>query len=966
MATQPKIGVRIAATGSEDVKRRMEEIRASGEVSFNRLADAGKKVGQQLEGTLSKAAKVAAALGSVTRGSSSALQATAGAVVRSADLVLGKLSSIASIAGLTGLGIAATFGGTYAGLRSVALSTGEVIEGILKLSKTSTISIDLLTRWQSAARIAGGTGNGVAAGFKSVTDKIIAAATGSADAMVPFTQLDLKIRDGAGALKNFEGITGEVIDKLVAIENPALRAKAATDLFGAGAEDIVPLLSKGQAGLKRYLDQADAFGTVIAEKDAQRVSDSLERKRRLDESLKGLKFSIAEALVPVFTKSAESVANWMQVNSKSIRRLIADVGKAVDQFQQDVANLLKGNDAAIQNSLVRGLAPYIRGVGKLLLDLGAALAGRGFGTVLPWVAHAVQALKAFKGLIEAVYTRTKGFIEDIIGGPLPTKDTIFQTLTKAFKDVRAGILGLNVPITFGTMRTLGEAVAKASESVVNFGALLVGFSPVVIAFAKQALTYVSEAFKALRQSVQEGTIRPDNYFAFINTIIPIMRDGFNELVRLVGVGLDKLGLKGLDWRDSFTKTFVYVADQIRAWYAKSGEAIEGTGTLFDTLKGKVSYLAALGDTIAHVFGLSNWKELGIVLLLAHLTGIDTIILKVIPAFTALAGLAIQVVLLFGTMVGWVFAFLTAVLGLGAGVAAAIIGIPLALIALGVGLYYFRDTTFAVFRAIGDFIQLISELFLKTLYYIFIYPFIAGFKSVFEAVEILAGGVSAGIRGAFSLLGTFFTNLWDGIVRVTSAAWEAIKAAPAAAWELTKSLWGGLYELFLTPIRKVQSLFADLWAGVKSGAAGAWNAVKGFFGFGGKDQADQGGGAPQGAMPSFDVGGYVPGSQGSPLKAIVHGGERILNLAETGMFERIMSGLSSIGGALPSIMPDAGMMPAMAALPAGLGNVSTPFDLNGRRISGFQAPPGAVRELRMALAKGATSGGGRMPRWYGGY
>lgn len=966
MATQPKIGVRITPTGVDDVKKRMEEIRVSGEASFKRLGDAGKQVGTQLEGTLAKAQKAAAALGSISRGSANAVQASVGALARSIDLVLGKVSSLASLAGLTGIGLAATFGGTYAGLRSVAISTGEVIEQQLKLSKSSGISIDLMTRWQSAARIAGGTGNGVAAGFKSVTEKIISAAQGSEDALKPFTQLDLKIRDGAGNLKDFEKITLEVIDKLAAIENPAIRAKAAVDLFGSGADDIVPLLSKGASGLQNYLKQADAFGTVLDKDAAQKVSDTLERKRRLDESLQGLKYAISVALLPIFTQSNERVANWMQKNSKAIRLLISDVGKAVEQFQKDMANVLKGNDSAIQNSLIRNLAPAIRGTGALLLDFGAAMAGRGFGTVLPWVAHAVQALKAFKGIVEAVYTRTQGFIEDIIGGPLPTKDTVFQTLTKAFKDVRSGILGLNVPINFPAMRNLGTGVASASEALVNFGAILVGFSPAVIQFAQVTLAYVSEGFKALRQSIQEGSIRPDNYFAFMNVLIPYLKAGWEEVQAIFGRALQRLGIDGGDWRDGFVLIFTTVFEKIREFYNGTGEAFTGVSGYLEQLGVKATKLAEFGDKVAQSLGLSNWKELGIVALLAHITGIDGLILKLIPAFTSLAGLAIQIILLFGTMVGWIFTFLTVVVGLGAGVAAALTIIPLALAALLFGLYYFQDTTVAILKAIGGFILDVIDFLSSVFVALFITPFVEGFKLVFEALGILARGAADVVRSVWSGIASFFEAIGSAIGGALSTAWEGIKSGANAAWEFTKGLWSGLYELFLTPIRRVQALFSDLWGGVRDGAANAWSAAKRFFGFGGQDQR-QGGAGSEAAMPSFDVGGYVPGSPGAPLRALVHGGERILNLQETGLFERIMSGLSNLGGmdmlgdlAMPA------MAPALAPAAVGGGMVSTPFDLNGRRISGFQGPPSAVRELRMAFAKDATRGGGRMPRWYGGY
>lgn len=967
MATQPKIGVQVAASGTDGVKARMEEVRTAGTETFRKLGEAGKKVGEQVEGSLTKAAKAASVLGNATTGSVRVAHAATGALVRSVDLLLGKFSKIVSLAGLTGIGIAATFGGTYAGLRSVAVSTGEVIEGILKVSKSTGIGIDVLTRWQSAARIAGGTGDGVAAGFKSVTDKIVEAAKGSEDALRPFTQLDISIRDGAGGLKDFQKIALEVIDKLIKIENPTLRAKAAQDLFGAGVDDLVPLLSKGQTGLQRYLEQADKFGTVLNKQDAEKTAQTLERKRRLDESIKGLKFAISQALLPVFTVSTEKVADWMQRNSVAIRRFIADMGKALDVFQKDVENAFKGNDKAIKNPIIRTLAPALRLTTKLALDLGAAMAGRGFGTVLPWVAHAVQALRAFKGIADAVFTRTKGFIEDVIGGPLPTKDTVFQTLTKAFTDIKAGILGLAGPINFPSMRTLGEAVAKASEAAVNFGAILIGLAPTIIAFAKEALTYVSDAFQALRQTMQGDQIKGTNFFAFLNEIIPTLKAAWAEIGILFQQGMDRIGLSGLDWRKTFVDVFKYVADQIKDFYNGTGPVFEAFERIVENVGGKLSTLAGIGDKVARALGLKNWQELGIVLLLARLTGIDSYVEHLIPPLVALATLALAVVGFLGTAVGWIFTFLTVVAGVSSAVAGAVIAVPLIL----AGIYIFRDEIIGVFSRIGSFIVFIFNEFVREFSERgFLGVLAEGFrelprfiKETFGSLGVwLVDSVTAvvdAINSAFWGIVTFFFNLADAIAAEAIRAWDGIVAA-----------FSGLVEFFAAPIRKVGQMFADLWDSVKKGAFGAWDSVKSFFGFGGQKQ-DQGGqpGAQGGALPSFDVGGYVPGSAGAPLKAMVHGGERILNLQETSLFETIMGGLSRLGSfEIPDIDIGLGGLPAPAAAPAlaGGGMSSAAFDLNGMRVSGFQGPPDAVRQMRMALARGATTGAGRMPRWYGGY
>ena len=68
------------------------------------------------------------------------------------------------------------------------------------------------------------------------------------------------------------------------------------------------------------------------------------------------------------------------------------------------------------------------------------------------------------------------------------------------------------------------------------------------------------------------------------------------------------------------------------------------------------------------------------------------------------------------------------------------------------------------------------------------------------------------------VGTFFTNLWNGIKSVATAAWNGIKSVytAVATWFNT------------TIIQPVSTFFTNLWSGFLNGAKQAWEGVKSVF------------------------------------------------------------------------------------------------------------------------------------------
>jgi hypothetical protein len=196
-----------------------------------------------------------------------------------------------------------------------------------------------------------------------------------------------------------------------------------------------------------------------------------------------------------------------------------------------------------------------------------------------------------------------------------------------------------------------------------------------------------------------------------------------------------------------------------------------------------------------------------------------------------------------------------------------------------------------------------------------------FGEVFAGMTVAAAAAwavfAAGLGfAAYESIKYIIANFGD-MVEGFKVLWGLVASLAGAAWDGIKYVFGGMIDFFRNPIEKIKGMFAALWDGVKSGAASAWNTVKGWFGGGTPPAMNDNTGGDGEALPSFDVGGVVPGSAGAPRRAIVHGGERILTVAETGLFDRLLGGL----GAMASFDPSSAFAAAPLAMPSSRGGGS---------------------------------------------
>jgi hypothetical protein len=226
--------------------------------------------------------------------------------VREADTTTGKFKAGASSAMSTvqaHAGSLALAGGTALvafGVKSVqAFTDGAIAAG--KFSDASGLAVEDASRWQEVATDLGVSADAIAGGFVKLEKAI--ATNGPA-----VEDLGIKVLKTADGQADMNATMLDAIDRLGSIEDPAERAKAATELFGRGFADMAEIVLGDADDIKKRLGEVSDAQVFDADEvaKARKFRDAMDE---LQDVATRLSATLGEALVPALTDIADSASD---------------------------------------------------------------------------------------------------------------------------------------------------------------------------------------------------------------------------------------------------------------------------------------------------------------------------------------------------------------------------------------------------------------------------------------------------------------------------------------------------------------------------------------------------------------------------------------------------------------------------------------------------------------------------------
>lgn len=137
--------------------------------------------------------------------------------------------------------------------------------GLGELSEQLGVSTRTLQAMQYAATQAGVSNSELETGLARLTRTIGDAAEGEKEAIEAFDRLGIGVLDAAGKVRATEDVIRDVANALKGMDDPARRAASVVDLFGKSGQKMLPLLSGGEDGIRRFIAEAERMGVVLGE-----------------------------------------------------------------------------------------------------------------------------------------------------------------------------------------------------------------------------------------------------------------------------------------------------------------------------------------------------------------------------------------------------------------------------------------------------------------------------------------------------------------------------------------------------------------------------------------------------------------------------------------------------------------------------------------------------------------------------
>jgi len=169
---------------------------------------------------------------------------------------------------------------------------------------------DMTTEQMSVMRLEAELGNTtiekVAQGYQQLSIKMLAANSGSREAIALFKALGVEYQDGTGKLRAVDDVMNDLHDRFAGMERGAGRAATAAKVFGKGlADDLLPWLTQSSTEIQKVRNEAERLGLKISTETSQLAKQFNDDIKVLSLSAQGLGQALAVGVVENLARVTE-------------------------------------------------------------------------------------------------------------------------------------------------------------------------------------------------------------------------------------------------------------------------------------------------------------------------------------------------------------------------------------------------------------------------------------------------------------------------------------------------------------------------------------------------------------------------------------------------------------------------------------------------------------------------------------
>jgi len=293
---------------------------------------------------------------------------------RDMNSIRGNMEKHRKAIGMAMIGIGTAVVGMAAKSIKAYASMGDEVQ---KMALRTGFTTEALSELRHAAEISGSSLGSLEKGVKKMSMTISDARDGLMTYTREFDKIGMSVQelDDLSPEEQFF----KIAEAIASLEDPTQRAASAQKILGRAGTELLPLFAEGAEGMAALRQEAHELGIVFNQEAANSAARFTDNMTRLKRSMDGVKFAIAESLIPALeplildmTKATKGIAEWVKEN-QALSLTVAKGG--VMMIGLGTLLLLLPNITAVFKPLIAAIAAA--GVAFNALFVGIGMVGFG-------------------------------------------------------------------------------------------------------------------------------------------------------------------------------------------------------------------------------------------------------------------------------------------------------------------------------------------------------------------------------------------------------------------------------------------------------------------------------------------------------------------------------------------------------------------------------------------------------------
>lgn len=367
----------------------------------------------------------------------------------------------------SGKRLVAGFTAAGAALAGAAKIAGNVAQSELKAARSIGFSTDALSKWKTAAGIAGASANGLIGAMAGIESKMKRLKTGTVDMNLAKSLGLMGIGYGDFADMDAEDRMKAVFGQADKMEDQKLAATLVGDILGQAGSDYYDSLKLSGKTLEQQLKEAQSLN-FMTEKNRKEAAAFASEFNAVKEAGKSIAQLIGSDIAAQLTPLARKIKTYLMTNRDAIQRGISGLAKGAGSVFSAVAGAI-----GKVTPFVEKLIDRFGGLDKVIIKLGVGFGAMKLMRLAGGLKSMISGLNLLKLALGGLSRGLMGgglflVLEDLMSFFMGGKSVIGEMIPKIKEFAKElGVDDIDFSKMAKSLKAVGEEVAKFGGSALK-------------------------------------------------------------------------------------------------------------------------------------------------------------------------------------------------------------------------------------------------------------------------------------------------------------------------------------------------------------------------------------------------------------------------------------------------------------------------------------------------------------------